>query len=270
MYALRTLWLGTALIAAANLLGCSSAKETSTPITSADTTAVTAPTEPTIPAAAVFVPTEENDAVLSRLSQLPTQDRLPAGRWQAGRNYDVLVPAQPTNAAPGKVEVVEVFWYGCSHCYELEPFIDSWKKNKPANIELVRLPVTWNPPARLHARLYYTLLALKREDLHTRVFDSVFRKNNPLIGRDEASTLELQVEWAKENGIDAASYTDAFNSMWVSTKLRQADELVQRYRVEGTPYVIVNGKYTTDVAKAGGQRELIALINDLAAAETRR
>ena len=68
---------------------------------------------------------------------------LPAGKWQAGLNYDPLVPAQPTSVAPGKVEVLEIFWLACPHCYALEPYLRSWLKTKPAYVEFVRVPVYW-------------------------------------------------------------------------------------------------------------------------------
>jgi len=80
-------------------------------------------------------------------------------------NYVPLLPAQPTSVAPGKVEVMEVFWLACPHCYALEPFIKNWLKTKPAYVEFVRVPVMWGPVHRAHARLYYTLDALGRQDV---------------------------------------------------------------------------------------------------------
>jgi thiol:disulfide interchange protein DsbA len=83
----------------------------------------------------------------------------PLAKWQVGRHYRVLSPAVPTSTGPGKVEVVEVFWYGCGHCYTLDPFLERWKKSKPAAAEFVRIPVTWNDSAKRHAKLFYTLQA---------------------------------------------------------------------------------------------------------------
>ncbi len=94
-------------------------------------------------------------------------------------NYDPLVPAQPTNVSAGKVEVVEVFWLGCPHCYALEPFIQSWVKSKPAYIEFVRVPVMWGPVHRAHARFFYTLQALNRTDLFEKAFDTIQQQHNP-------------------------------------------------------------------------------------------
>ena len=199
------------------------------------------------------------------------QQNLPAGKWQAGRNYRVVSPPQATSVGADKVEVIEIFWYGCGACFVLDPYLETWKKSKPAHVEFVRVPVTWNAGAKLHARLYYTLQALKQDErLHTKVFDTIFRTGNGLLGRDEASTLEVMVDWAKQNGIQEKAFRDAWNSMWVSTKLRQAEEIVRRYRAEGTPFMAVNGRYSTDVGSAGGAQQMLSLINDLANAEKAR
>ena len=178
----------------------------------------------------------------------------------------------PTSVAPGKVEVVEIFWYGCGACYMLDPYLESWKKkDKPANVEFVRVPVTWNEGAKLHARLFYTLQALKQDErLHTKVFDTIHRGGNRLLGQNEESTLPVVRDWAKANGIDPKAFTDAWNSMWVNTKLRQADEIVRRYRAEGTPFMAVNGRWSTDINSAGGVPQMIELINALARAEQPR
>ena len=195
----------------------------------------------------------------------------PLAKWDAGRHYRVLSPTVPTSVAPGKVEVVEVFWYGCGHCYALDPYLESWKKTKPAAAEFVRLPVTWSPPAKRHARLYYALQALKQDGrLHTKVFDAIHRGGTPLVANDDAGSLAVQRDWAKANGVDPAAFTNAWNSMSVDVKLRQADDLARRYRIEGTPAMIINGKYFTDVSMAGGVEQMLSLINDLVAAETRR
>ena len=85
-----------------------------------------------------------------------------------GVTYKTLKPAVPTNVAPGKVEVVEVFWYACGHCYLLEPKLDAWeKKGKPANVELIRMPAVWNEVLKTHARLFYTIEILGRRELNS-------------------------------------------------------------------------------------------------------
>ena len=207
------------------------------------------------------------DAGLERLAQMPADQQPPTGRWKTGENYDVLVPAQPTSVGPGKVEVVEVFWLGCPHCAALEPYLQSWLKSKPAYVEFVRVPVMWGPVHRAHAHLFYTIVALNRQDLVQKAFDAIQNQHEPLFAANEADTLKAQQAWAKENGISPDDYAKAYNSFTVNTNLQRAEQQTQRYRVQGVPLMVIDGKYTTDVAKANGQSNLIALVNDLAAAE---
>jgi len=221
--------------------------------------------------AAIDAETSRSDSALERIAALPPEGKLPAGRWVAGQHYRPLVPAQPTNVGRGKVEVVEVFWYGCPHCLSLEPFIASWMKNQPAGIEFVRLPVIWGPVHKAHAQLFYTLQALGRLDqLHQKVFEEIQRNGKSLAASAPAETLRQQVAFARANGISEADYTKTFQSFAVQTRLQQAEELARRYKVEGVPLIIINGKYVSDVGMAGSQANLISLINDLAASEKRR
>jgi protein dithiol oxidoreductase (disulfide-forming) len=212
-----------------------------------------------------------SDASLEKIAGLPPGAQLPAGKWQPGVNYDPVVPAQPTNVAPGKVEVMEVFWLACPHCYDLEPFIRAWLKSKPAYVEFVRVPVMWQPIHRAHARLYYTLEALGRPGLFEKAFDTIhqlaLRGEPPLFANSDDETFKLQQSFAVRNGVSADEFTQAYNSFTVNSQLQRAEELTQRYHVEGVPFIAVNGKYSTDIAKAGGEAKLIELINDLVAAE---
>ena len=212
---------------------------------------------------------ESSDASLERMAALPAVAQLPGGRWKPGVNYEPLVPGQPTSVEPGKVEVIEVFWLGCPHCYALEPFVKNWLKSKPSFIEFTRVPVIWGPTQRAHAKLFYTLKALGRPDLIDKAFDTIQQQRNPLIGGSAAETLQIEQAWAAQNGVKAADFANAYNSFSASSDLARAEELTQRYRVQDVPFIVVNGKYTTDVQKAGNVANLFQLINDLAAAEHR-
>ncbi|MDE2249981.1 MAG: thiol:disulfide interchange protein DsbA/DsbL, partial [Gammaproteobacteria bacterium] len=225
-------------------------------------------------------PAEESK--LEKISPLPAAGKLPAGKWIAGTNYRVLMPAQPTDAAPGKVEVIEVFWYACPHCYALEPYLTAWLKNKPSYIDFRRVPVTWQPVHQSHARLFYALEALGKEDaLHSAVFAEMHdRKNYMFTQGDERATLSAQLAFARAHGISESDFTNAYNSFTVQTELSKADDLVHRYHIDGVPLVVVNGKYVTDVTMAcadqpdnkscNGHERLISMINDLAASEKGR
>ncbi|HEY6824589.1 MAG TPA: thiol:disulfide interchange protein DsbA/DsbL [Steroidobacteraceae bacterium] len=212
-----------------------------------------------------------SDASLEKIAGATSAAPLPAGKWQAGVNYDPVVPAQPTSVSPGKVEVTEVFWLACPHCYALEPRVRSWLQSKPAYVEFVRVPVIWQPVHRAHARLFYTLEALNRDDLVGKAFDTIHQdlQNQvpPLVGQSEEETYRLQQQFATQNGISADDFSKAYNSFSVSSNLQRAEEITQRYHVQGVPFFVVNGKYSSDVAKAGSEAKLIELINDLAASE---
>lgn len=186
-----------------------------------------------------------------------------ASRFQQGTHYKPLVPAQPTSVSPGQVEAVEIFWYGCGHCYALDPYLESWKKNGKADfVQFVRIPAMWNDTLRLHARVFYTAEALgKLEELHPLIFREIHANNNPL------NSMERVQAFFREHGVSAEEFQKAATSFTVESKLRRADEMNRRYRVQGVPLIVLNGKYTADVGSAGGQQQLVQLINELAARE---
>lgn len=213
-------------------------------------------------------PQNRGDVSLEHLATLPASAQLPAGRWKPGVNYTPLVPAQPTEVDPGKVEVLEVFWLGCPHCYALEPYLQKWLKSKPSYIQFVRVPVMWGPVHRAHARLYYTLLALGRKDLVQKAFDAIQQHpDNPLVANSDEETLKLQEEFAQQHGVSPEDFEKAYKSFTVSSDLQRADQLTQRYQVQSVPFIVIDGKYTTDVGMAGSVTNLFSLINDLAAAD---
>lgn len=209
------------------------------------------------------------DASLERMASLPADAQLPGGRWKAGVNYQPLVPAQPTSVSPGQVEVLEIMWLGCPHCYALEPYIQAWAKKKPGYVVFVRAPVMWSSPGpyAAHAHLFYTLQALGRPDLIEKAFDTIQHRVSPLMAQSESESFNMQQAWAVQQGISADDYKNAYNSFTVNSDLQRAEELSQRYHVTGVPFIVVNGKYTTDVQTAGGPNQLIQLIDDLAAYE---
>jgi thiol:disulfide interchange protein DsbA len=195
-------------------------------------------------------------------------------RWVDGKNYSTLVPAQPTSSSPDKVEAVEVFWYGCPHCFALDPSLETWRnKNKAPYVEFVRVPVMWGPVHKAHARLFYTIQALgKSEQLHSAVFREIHVMNNFLASKtnDDKESEQLQKKFLVEHGVSAADFDKTYRSFSVESKLARADELTKRYKVTGVPFFVVNGKYTADVGTAGGEPQLITLLDDLSAAEHKR
>ncbi len=183
--------------------------------------------------------------------------------FKEGANYSKVVPAQPTTVGPGQVEVVEVFWYGCGHCFALDPAIESWRKQgKPGYVQFVRIPAMWNDTTRMHARLFYTAEALgKLDELHSDIFREINVKGNGL------NTVANITAFFRERGVSPDDFQKAFSSFAVENKLQRADFLNRRYRIESVPTVIVNGKYRTDVGMAGGEPQLFKLIGELSASE---
>src|ERR1035438_4738955 len=191
--------------------------------------------------------------------------------WQEGVNYTRLVPAQPTAVAAGQVEVLEFFWYACPHCYAIDPLVESWKKTKPAYISFSRVHVTWSEGHRSLARLYYTLESLgKLDQLHSEIFKEIHVNGNPLVASDAndvAASERLQAAYVKKFGISEQDFKKAYHSFSVETALQRADQVVQRYRIDGVPTFVINGKFVADVRTAGAPERLISLVDDLAAQE---
>jgi thiol:disulfide interchange protein DsbA len=238
----------------------------------ADNVKAAAPGESVADAGAASTLSPIAAAVAANAPAAPAATPIPS-KWVAGTNYQALVPAQPTSVSPDKVEVLEVFWYGCGHCYHLDPSLESWRKQgKAPFVEFVRVPVMWNDVTKAHARLFYTMEALgKLEQLHTVVFREIHAKNNPLVDpRDMVKTEQLQKAFLVANGVSAADFDRTYRSFSVENKLNRAEQLTRRYQVTGVPYLVVNGKYTTDVSQAGGEPQLLQLLNDLAASEHHR
>jgi thiol:disulfide interchange protein DsbA len=195
--------------------------------------------------------------------------------WQAGVDYTRLVPAQPTDAPQGQVEVLEFFWYACPHCNDIDPLVEAWKKNNPSWVTFTRVPVLWNENHRALAHLFYTLSVMGKltDDVHEAIFKEIHVNGNPLTATDPSeveSDLRVQAAFVKRLGLPDATFRDDYNTMAVLAGMRHADELVQRFRVTGVPTFVVNGKYVADVQTAKTPERLIALVGDLAAIEHKR
>lgn len=212
--------------------------------------------------------TEDRPAALAPEADAETrideqaEEAPPSARFRLGEHYRRLSPTQPTSSDPERVEVAEIFWYGCPHCYELEPHIAEWAASKPDSISFVRIPATWNPQVRLHARAFYTAEALGvRDEMHDAFFDEIHRNRNPLATRDALAELFGRF------GVEREAFDGAFDSYDVHAKVRRAEELGRRYRITGVPSIVINGKYVSDAELAGGYERLVELIDELATAE---
>jgi len=179
-----------------------------------------------------------------------------------GVQYQKVIPPQPTSTAD-KVEVVELFWYGCPHCFQFEPELRKWLETKPANVELVRMPAVFNPRWRLHAQAFYAAEVLGAMDkMHDALFEALHVKKRRL--NDEAQLQEFFVE----HGVSAEDFKNAFNSFAVYSKVRRAEDLTRRYGISGVPAMVVNGKYRTDGPMANGHTGMLRVVDYLIDRET--
>lgn len=187
--------------------------------------------------------------------------------WEVGTHYVLVQPSSAMMMVEGRVTVVEFFWYGSAQCYTLDPHLMLWNRRKPENVSFTRVPTTWGQYDRPHARLFYTLDALGRNDLHTAIFETIHAEGNRLANIDEQQTLQLQLQFAKQHGIDERTFLDAYNSAAVAERVNVAERLLLHYDVDKLPTLVVNGKYKTDVTRTGRSGEvLMRLISDLAGA----
>jgi protein dithiol oxidoreductase (disulfide-forming) len=155
----------------------------------------------------------------------------------AGKDYKLLNPPQPTTSGK-KVEVLEFFFYGCSHCYHLHPFMEAWEKKMPKDVELQYVPVIFSEGAEPMARAFYALEALGlRKKLHDAMFKSLYEQN--LDMSDEKSITSFVVK----HGVDGAKFGAAYNSFALQSKIARSNQMVQSYNIRGTPTIVVDGKY---------------------------
>lgn len=157
-----------------------------------------------------------------------------------GDAYKNIVPPQPTSTG-SKIEVIEIFSYGCSHCHRFEAALERWLKNKPDNVEFVRLPAIFSPQLAIYARAYYAAEALGAVDkVHKPLFEAIHMEKRKLASEDEIAEVFVA------NGVKKEDFHKAFRSFAVESKVRRAAELGKRYGVEATPSMVVNGKYITN------------------------
>jgi thiol:disulfide interchange protein DsbA len=163
-------------------------------------------------------------------------------------NFTELKPAQPVETQ-GKIEVIEFFWYGCIHCYNLEPLIESWEKKLPDDVQFRRVPAVFNERWAHDAAIFYTFEALG-------VLAKVHRPFFDAIHRDRLNTANQQVlgEWLQKHAVDPKKFLDTLKSFGVQSRTRRATQQTVAYKIDGTPAMAVHGRYTVG-AEQGGSRE---------------
>jgi len=155
-----------------------------------------------------------------------------------GKEYRAIDPPQPVSG--NQIEVLEFFSYACPHCDQFEPLLNSWLSTKPADVNFSHVPAVFSKRMVPHAKLYYTLEETDLlPTLHGKVYDAVHRQGNNLADR------EAIMKWAAAQGVDMKKFEAAYDSFGVGNKVQRAMQLARNFRIPGTPYLIVNGKYLT-------------------------
>jgi thiol:disulfide interchange protein DsbA len=178
-------------------------------------------------------------------------------KYRAGVHYEIV--DNPTTVRdPSKIEVTEVFWFGCNHCYALEPYIARWKKDVPADVAFIKSPATWNEMLKTHANIYYTAKALGIEQQFVpAAFNTIQNEGRMLTGNTE---LEY---YFRGFDIDRNKYKAVSTSFGVRNAVEQADKKMKQWKVTGVPSLIVNGKYKVSASRAVRTDQLFDVVDFL-------
>lgn len=177
---------------------------------------------------------------------------LPLGAGAQGQ-FIQHQPPVPVDSG-GKIEVLEFFWYGCIHCYNLQPSLEPWVKALPADVEFRRVPAVFNERWALDATIYYAMEALGLVDkLHRPLFDAIHKNRLNTANEQQFS------DWLTNQGVDAKKFVEAAKSFGVRSKARRATQLTVAYKVDGTPALAVHGRYTVP-AQAGMLKAVEGLV----------
>jgi len=196
--------------------------------------------------------------VLLALMPLAMSSYAQLDRYVAGTHYTEL-PNPVNTQDSSKVEVLEAFWYGCSHCFRFEPLITDYEENAPEYVDFVRFPAMWNGLMKVHGQAFYTAEALDALDvMHEPIFNAINLQGNRLANESQLADLFA------EHGIDRDEFSAAFNSFSVRTKVNQAESRMEDYQIRSTPNMVVNGKYlVTTGENVRTQQELMDVVQFL-------
>ena len=178
-------------------------------------------------------------------------------KFRAGVHYELL--DNPTKVRdPSKIEVTEVFWFGCNHCYALEPYIARWKRDIPLDVTFIKSPATWNDMLKTHARIYYTAKALGIEQQFVpAAFNTIQNEGKMLTGNTE---LEY---YFRGFDVEKDRYKAVSTSFGVRNAVDQADKKMKDWKVTGVPSLVVNGKYKVAASRSVRTDELFDVVDFL-------
>lgn len=174
-------------------------------------------------------------------------------------DYGLVSPPQPTETN-GKIEVIEFFWYGCPHCYHLEPMVNAWLKNKPEDVAFKRIPAYPSESWGVLARVFYTIQAMGLlPQFHEKIFDAIHKDG---VNLQNPKILE---QWLAKNGVDPKKYEAVEKSFTVQSDMQRAKQMTINYKVDSVPRLVVNGKYYTSGELAGGPERMFPVVDELIA-----
>jgi protein dithiol oxidoreductase (disulfide-forming) len=177
---------------------------------------------------------------------------------QSGTDYLTLKRPVNVNVPPGKIEVVEFFWYSCPHCNAFEPRLEAWIQRLPSDVVMKRVPVAFRDDFVPQQRLYYTLEAMgKVDELHAKVFHAIHVDRVP-VDRDDSI-----LAWAGKQGLDKARFSELYKSFDVTSKARRATQLQDLFQVQGVPAMGIAGRYYTDGTMAGNIERMLPVTDFL-------
>jgi thiol:disulfide interchange protein DsbA len=177
--------------------------------------------------------------------------------WQEGKHYEKLSSPVPTRNED-KIEVAEVFWYGCPHCYAFKPLIEKWEVDMPDDVAFELLPAALGRAWEPHARAYYTTEALGVTDkTHDALFEALARD------RKQLTTAEALADYLSDYGVDEDEFIKTFNSFGVNAKMQQSQSRIRAARITGVPTMLINGKYKISASTAGSHEIMIEVIDYL-------
>ena len=180
---------------------------------------------------------------------------------QAGKQYVELASPVPVSK-PGQIEVVELFWYGCPHCYQFEATINPWVEQLPEDVNFVRIPALFGGVWNVHGQLFITLESMKVEQkVHDAVFNAIHKQGKKLATPDEMA------EFLATQGVDQTAFLKTYNSFGVKSQMEKAKKLAMAYQISGVPVMIVNGKYRFDIGSSGGPQQALEVADHLIAQE---
>ena len=182
--------------------------------------------------------------------------------FMEGKHYTRVNPVVSVEAAEGKIEVREFFWYGCPHCYALEPHIEKWKR--PKDVVFVRTPALLGPIWVMHAYTYYALEALHRLDLHKTIFDALHLSRLRLM---EAGDMAL---FLQQYDVDKGKFRQAMESFLVKTKIKNAEVKASSYGLRSVPTIAVNGRYLVTTSQFSSYEDVMKVVDFLIEKERER